>query len=731
MPKSHLQRIDKVQTAIHPFDKQTKATALMQPDNRALNPLPNLRPTQMTMPHNVPYFVSSIVASMGLVTATVCPVWGEFLPAIAQETPATEASELKPEAEEEITFTDRLLQQPVYAPFRREGTLKDSSRAVYTINREQIEAQGARTAQEALKYLPGILSDGTAGGQLGALSSQFIRGSNSAQVLILLDGRPLNDVGFFGGFDLSEITADSIERIELLPGGGSTLYGSDALGGVINIITRTPSAKPEVTVRAALGSFGLNEQSIQTRGRSGDFGWTLGYSRIQADNDFDFKIDYIGLKDKRKNADVNYNNVNLKLEGKLGDRNKLSFSALYLNKDFGVAGGVPIPGTIGAFNTLTPLARQNTNELLLDLSWESKLGRKDNSILTSRIYADFLNYRYNNPDPSTFGTRDDVDRRAVGLQVQHNWKFAKNQTITYGVDYRNTRSRNVTFTYGPDTTAVNYDGDISQGALFARYEVDVTPWFSLNAGVRQDFNSLVNGSFTSPSVGVKFNLGKSTVLRANYARSFRAPQIINLEGLAAFNVVGNPDLEPEVGNSFDIGIDQTLGDRGLLRLTLFSNTFDNLINFQFGSPSTYVNIGRVRTLGLEADVNVKLAKNFYGFVNYTLNDPKIVRDRDPSIEGNELSFRGADSLKVGFAYETPKGLYAAVILRNLGSYFVNNTNTESLPGFTTLDLKFRVPIWKDIVFNGNLDNLLDEQYEQYPGYPAVGRSFRLGISVKF
>ncbi len=256
----------------------------------------------------------------------------EEFPNSQSEQPDTELPAFASEEEEiDITVTGEILDQPVYAPFRQEGTVRDSSRPVYVIDRQQIEAQGARTVQEALKYVPGIIGDGTAGGQLGALSSQFIRGGNSAQVLILLDGRPMNDVGFFGGFDLSEFTTDNVERIELLPGGGSTLYGSDALGGVINIITRAPAdEKPEVTLRAAVGSFGLNEQGIQARGRSGDFGWSVGYNRTQAENDFPFKIDRIGLQAKRDNADVLYNNLNLKLEGQLGDRNKLTFSALYI-----------------------------------------------------------------------------------------------------------------------------------------------------------------------------------------------------------------------------------------------------------------------------------------------------------------------------------------------------------------------------------------------------------------
>jgi len=108
-----------------------------------------------------------------------------------------------------------------------------------------------------------------------------------------------------------------------------------------------------------------------------------------------------------------------------------------------------------------------------------------------------------------------------------------------------------------------------------------------------------------------------------------------------------------------------------------------------------------------------------------------VSDRNTDIEDNELSFRGADTLNIGLAYETPRGVYAAVILRHLSDYFVNNTNTESLPGYTTVDFKLRIPLGRTVVFNGSLDNLFDEQYEQYPGYPAIGRSFRVGISATF
>ncbi len=140
---------------------------------------------------------------------------------IAQNTASQEEEQ---EADIELTVIGEILDQPVFTPFRREGKVRDATRPVYVINREEIEAQGARTVKEALRFLPGILPDGTVGTEIGGLSGQFIRGSNTGQVLILLNGRPVNNLGS-GGFDLSEITTDIVERVEVLPGGGSTLYG--------------------------------------------------------------------------------------------------------------------------------------------------------------------------------------------------------------------------------------------------------------------------------------------------------------------------------------------------------------------------------------------------------------------------------------------------------------------------------------------------------------------------
>ena len=245
---------------------------------------------------------------------------------LAQNTPLPEA-EKEEEADIELTVIGEILDQPVFTPFRREGKVRDATRPVYVINREEIEAQGARTVKEALRFVPGILPDGTAGTEIGSRSSQFIRGSNTAQVLILLNGRPINELGS-GGFDLSEITTDIVERVEVLPGGGSTLYGSDAIGGTINIITRRPTEDITTKAQIRFGSYDLNEQSIQTSGKQGNISWLLGYNRTRANNNFDYSIPEVGFDGTRENADVLYNNLNLQVNAELNERQSLSFNKI-------------------------------------------------------------------------------------------------------------------------------------------------------------------------------------------------------------------------------------------------------------------------------------------------------------------------------------------------------------------------------------------------------------------
>ena len=642
------------------------------------------------------------------------------------------------EADIEINVIEKLLNEPVFSPFRQEGTVKDSTRPIYVITGEEMAAQGARTIREALKFLPGILGDGTVGTEVNALSGQLIRGSNTSQVLILLDGRPINNAGS-GGFDLSEFTTNNIQRIEVLPGGGSTLYGSDAIGGVINIITRRPTEKITTEAKVNIGAYGLNQQSIQNSGKKGDISWVVGYNRTQAENNYPFSIPEANFSGIRKNNDALYNNFNVKLEADLGKRNTLSFSTLYLNKEQGTPGGVKIPFPVngqGFFNSLTDKNRKYTDQVLTDLTWNSKLGNGDDSLLTARVYGDFLNTRFDPSGSVPFQSRFETNQTSYGIQTTHSWNFAKIQSLVYGFDYRTVNVRNTSFSYSTNKETLNYDNDINQGALFAKYEVALIPNLTVNLGLRQDFSSLVNGSVTSPSVGTKFAVSDSSTLRANYIKNFRVPTIANLFNVNPSNI-GNPELKPERGDSYDIGIDQKLGDIGLVRLTFFKNSVSDTVAFKRltppvnGNTGTWENIGLVETTGIEASLNLQLAKNVYTFVNYTANDPRILKSSNSAEIDKELRFAGADKLNLGVSYENPQGLYLGLLMNSLNGYPTNNTNTEFLSGYTTFDFKLRVPLNDKLVVTGSLENLFNQRYQLFPGFPDGGRGFQIGLSSTF
>jgi len=652
----------------------------------------------------------------------------------------------------ELTVTEQLLRRSLSGPFRGEGTVRDGTRPAYTITREELQQQGARTVREALRFLPGVNVDSTAGTEVNALSRLAIRGSNTSQVLVLLDGRPIDELGF-GGFDLSEISTETIERIEVIPGGGSTLYGSGAIGGVVNILTTQPQTRT-AAAELELGDVGFNRQTLTVGDRTDGFSYLFSYSRTQAQNNYFFTIPEANFSGFRQNNDVLYNNF--RFQGTLATgRGTLKLNTLYLGKDQGVPGGVPVPNPVfgsGFFNSLTDRQRKYTDQVLTDLLWEQPLGEGNDSTLTARIYYDALNSRFEDrmteitgltlgDGVPTLRSRPNTPRqfdntqRSLGGQLQHRWAFAPAQTLVYGVDYRRTQNRNVARNLVDGSARASYDAELSQGALFGQYLWDFLPGSTLQVGLRQEFASLSRGSQTVPAVGLKVGLGDTT-LRANYTRNFRVPNVVNLFSVDPTNI-GNPNLKPEVGDSYDVGLDQKLGDIGLLRFTYFVNDIADLIAFESifpavnGVSGTYTNLGRVRTTGFEVALNAEIAPNVRVGVNYTNTDPRITEDRNPNLVGRELRFAGADFLNLSLAYDNPSGWYSALWLRSVAGYPTNNTNTESLAGYTTLDFRFRLPLGDRLTLFGGVENLLDQRYQVFAGFPDGGRSWRLGVSGAF
>lgn len=187
---------------------------------------------------------------------------------------------------------------------------------------------------------------------------------------------------------------------------------------------------------------------------------------------------------------------------------------------------------------------------------------------------------------------------------------------------------------------------------------------------------------------------------------------------------------PELGNSFDLGVDHRFSDRALVRLTYFNNTLDDAIVFDLGT-FTPQNVRKARNQGLEAEVTLQLSRSLSAFANYTWNNSEILADADPTVVGNEVAFAGTDYFNVGLAYENPQGIYAGIFLKRVGDRLTNNANTESLAGYTNLDLRARYPISDTVNLTASVENLFDADFETFPAYPGVGRRFQIGVNAQF
>jgi vitamin B12 transporter len=173
-----------------------------------------------------------------------------------------------------------------------------------------------------------------------------------------------------------------------------------------------------------------------------------------------------------------------------------------------------------------------------------------------------------------------------------------------------------------------------------------------------------------------------------------------------------------------------LGDRGLFRLTFYWNNIEDAISFDLAT-FTPQNIGRVEAIGIETELNYQLFDNVFAFANYTWNHPTIQSGTNPDNEGNLVPFTHADSWNLGVAYETRQGLYAALLLNSISDFFVDQGNEESLAGRTTVDFKLRVPLSDTFAVNASVNNIFDTQYEEFPGFPGVGRNFQVGLRSTF
>lgn len=546
---------------------------------------------------------------------------------------------------------------------------------------KEAELRNFHNVGEAVRNVAGL--DLISYGYLGAVNSARLRGANATQVLVLIDGRKLNSPTL-GTFDLGDILISNVERVEVVRAPLSALYGSDAVSGVINIITKEPKEEKSFSVTTA--SFGT---------------WQYN-ARLSGGNYF-LSADYLKSDGFRQNGAYAAKNVYGKLTLPLGFAD-LVVDGGYYDAVKGIP-GVPTSESDPASAT-QPNDRQTDKNIMISAALK-------NETFSLRAYANSLDQQI---DPYIFGACYNKGWRNA-LEWQQDLNLGLGKTL-YGAEVVEDR--------GDSTLAGQHS--IRNYAAFIQDELPLGR-MALSATVRADKHSLA-GTSVNPRVGLTYQLNKTMALKLSAGTAFRAPTLNELYwNDPAWGMFGSSSLKPEKSTSYNIGLERNLNDRQIVRLSYYNASFTDMILWAY-DPVTYLtqatNIGEVRSEGVEFDLEHNFAAG-KGYVNYTYQkvvDKKMAVDKivpyTPQSKYNVGLVAGGNS----------------VLVRYVGVRFIDSANLIELPAYTVVDLKLTRPIGGAEVSFG-VNNLFDERYSEAIGadpstyelrkYPMPGRNYSLGV----
>lgn len=586
-----------------------------------------------------------------------------------------------------------VLQLPEVTVYGDRPPFSHQPQASTVITGDEIRRAGAPSLAQLLKSQPGIAVRQY--GPVGALSTMSLRGSLGTGVLVLRDGVKLNSPER-GGVDLSTVSLVGIERVEILSGGASALYGAEAVGGVVNLIS---AKKPRNRVEAGIGHFGHRYLRAESGARWGDTSVLVGLNRLQADNDFLY--DYRNAQQPRANSRFEGTDVSLSGKTRLGN----AFFDVGLNVTDQLKG---VPGPI---NYPSPLASQGDRLVVGTAKWVQPWGDFAQTTALSHHHA-----RLDFQDPrSLFQKSATSTLNATDLQTALSWQDDAH-ALTAGlgitrdaVDGQNFGAR-----------------DRLLGALFLHEEWAPTERWALFGDVRLDYNPAF-GANPSLRLGATYQLGERTRLRTTLGRAYRAPTFNDLYWPSATGAAGNAGLLPETSTQLELGCDSQNGP-WLLENTLFVQRGTQTILWKPGTAGVWspINVGATDVRGLELKATYALGPFKWtnaatGVAAIDLADQvgKTLLYRPDWVAHSALGYAPSPSwdLRIGWDY--------------LGKRYTTAQNTEFLPPVGLWSARVSYAVFSDDWLTLQVDNLTAKDYALQPYYPMPGRQIIASWSHDF
>ena len=599
---------------------------------------------------------------------------------------------------------------------RTEVPLNQLTTSLTVITNEELRERQSELVSEVLRDVAGINVIQT--GSMGAATSVFIRGSTSNQVLVLVDGVEINSTTT-GAYDFANLTTESIERIEVLRGAGGTLYGSQAIGGVINIITKRGQGPLDVGVSLQGGNGWTNRQVATLRGGVGK----LGYA---------FSVGHIGSQGFRSvNDDYRNLSTSARLDYQLTQDASLKGIFHYINSDTGLFNNNNFA------STPDPNARQATTQYVGKLEWEQKIRANWDYRISGSIFKEHDKFSDDVDSCVFFGfpcdsrSRDFFRPKIVSGEFQTNYRLEDWSTSTFGVQYNR---RSASTNGGIDEAIGNVGYYLQQQFQFLDRSLVIIP------GIRLDDNQQFGTAWT-PSFSAAYLFKEiGTKLKGGYAKGFRAPSLNELFFPPGFGcpAFGNPNLDPEKSWEINFGLEQSLlAERLKMAANYFHREMKDLIEGRpipgdpFGCFRAE-NVGRARFDGVELTLGVKLFEGLtlnanYTYLEWDTADGRLARR--PRNSGNVILNYLQDALNVN--------LTVNIVGRRDDFRAASPFGNTVTAGYGIVDVasSYRLP-WrmapvKETSLIGKIQNLFNKRYDQADGFRAPPLNFLLGLRATF
>jgi vitamin B12 transporter len=577
--------------------------------------------------------------------------------------------------------------------------------SVSVVTSEEITARSLATVTEALRTVPGVTVVSQSGG--GSIASVFIRGHNSNQTKVMLNGVKLNS-NAGGGYDFSNLVVDDIDRIEVVRGPQSALYGSDSVGGVINIITKTPEHGVHGSAEVAMGVEGYRRSALEVSAAN-DIGYVrAGYSYTTLD------ANSVALEENGNPEEDGWESHNFSFGAGATflEDGQVDFSLNYL-EDWSELDGFD-------FVTFLPADDDNYEQDRQTLV----LGLNISKPITD-VYTQSFSFGYTRDE--VVGTDEDNSANDYDIQSK-NFQFGAkgdifvtdNDTLTVGYDYERQSAESVG----------SYDENLDINSVYVQNHWIINEIFSLTAGVRYDDHETFGDETTFRLAGTAVIPETETKFHASYGTGFKAPTLNDLYWPVSAFTAGNPDLEAETSKSVDIGVTQPFMDgRFEVDVTYFHSSVDDLIQWA-ADPVTFVftpdNVSKADIDGIEVSARLQVTEDLDVSAQYTYTDA------EDDATGDQLARRGRHNASGTVSYDfLDDRANASVTVMHVGTRYDDAANTTELDPYTRVDFAARYDVTENLRVFLRVENLFDEDYVETDGYDINGCYWYAGLRCSF